>query len=61
MATIHELMKGRTTLMVTHRIRTVHHVARIVVLSGGRIVEEGRGSELLEADSYYARALSFWR
>jgi ABC-type multidrug transport system fused ATPase/permease subunit len=55
MATIHELMKGRTTLMVTHRIRTVHHVARIVVLSGGRIIEEGRGSELLKAGSYYAR------
>ena len=55
MATILELMKGRTTLMVTHRIRTVHHVARIVVLSGGRIIEEGRGSELLKAGSYYAR------
>jgi ATP-binding cassette subfamily B protein/subfamily B ATP-binding cassette protein MsbA len=55
MATIHELMKGRTTLMVTHRIRTVHHVARIVVLSGGKIIEEGRGSELLKAGSYYAR------
>ena len=58
MATIHELMKGRTTLIVTHRIRTVHHIARIVVLSGGRIVEEGRGSELLEAGNYYARLYS---
>ena len=55
MATIHELMKGRTTLIVTHRIRTVHHLARIVVLSGGRIIEEGRGSELLKAGSIYAR------
>jgi ABC-type multidrug transport system fused ATPase/permease subunit len=55
MATIQELMKGRTTLMVTHRIRTVHHVARIVVLSGGRIIEEGRGPELLEAGSLYGR------
>ena len=55
MATILELMKGRTTLMVTHRIRTVHHLARIVVLSGGRIVEEGRGSELLKAEGLYSR------
>jgi ATP-binding cassette subfamily B protein len=55
MAAIHELMKGRTTLMVTHRIRAVHHVARIVVLSDGRIIEEGSGSELLKAGSYYAR------
>ena len=55
MATIHELMKGRTTLIVTHRIRTVHHVARIVVLSGGRIVEEGRGSELLDSGTPLSR------
>ena len=55
MATILELMKGRTTLMVTHRIRSVHHVARIVVLGGGRVIEEGGGSELLKADSYYSR------
>jgi ATP-binding cassette subfamily B protein len=55
MATIHQLMKGRTTLMVTHRIRTAHHIARIVVLGCGRIIEEGRGSELLEAGCTYAQ------
>ena len=44
-------MKGRTTLIVTHRIRTVHHIARIVVLDCGRIVEEGRGPELLKAEA----------
>jgi ABC-type multidrug transport system fused ATPase/permease subunit len=54
-ATIGELMKGRTTLMVTHRIRTVHHMARIVVLSGGGIMEQGRGAELLKAGRFYAR------
>ena len=54
MATLLGLMKGRTTLMVTHRIRTVHHLARIIVLSGGRVVEEGRGSKLLAAGGYYA-------
>jgi ABC-type multidrug transport system fused ATPase/permease subunit len=55
MATIHELMKGRTTLIITHRIRTVHAIARIIVLSGGRIIEDGRGSELLAAGRFYAR------
>jgi ABC-type multidrug transport system fused ATPase/permease subunit len=55
MATIHELMKGRTTLIVTHRIRTVHAIARIVVLRGGRIVEDGRGSELLAAGGFYSQ------
>ena len=48
-------MKGRTTLIVTHRIRMVHPIARIIVLSGGRIVEDGRGSELLAAGRLYAR------
>ena len=55
LATILELMKGRTTLMVTHRIRTVHNVARIVVLNAGRIIEEGRGSELLKTEGLYSR------
>ena len=55
MATIHELMKGRTTLLVTHRIRTVHAIARIIVLRSGRIIEDGRGSELLAAGRYYTR------
>lgn len=54
MATISEYMKGRTTLIVTHRIRTVHSVARIVVLSGRGVVEEGRGPELLEIGGLYA-------
>jgi ATP-binding cassette subfamily B protein len=59
MATIHDLMKGRTTLIVTHRIRTVHQIARIAVLDYGRIVEEGRGPELLEAGGLYAQLYSY--
>jgi ATP-binding cassette subfamily B protein len=53
-AALDELMKGRTTLIVTHQIRTVHHTAHIVVLDHGRIVEQGRGSELLKAGGLYA-------
>jgi ATP-binding cassette subfamily B protein/subfamily B ATP-binding cassette protein MsbA len=55
METIKELMHGRTTLIVTHRLATVHHVDQIVVLEHGRIVERGRGPELVAAEGAYAK------
>ncbi len=54
METMKELMRGRTTLIVTHRIATIHHVDRIVVLQRGEIVEQGRGPELVDAGGPYA-------
>ncbi len=54
MDTIKELMRGRTTLIVTHRIATVHNVDHIVVLEHGRIVEQGRGPELVTRGGAYA-------
>ncbi len=54
MHTMEELMRGRTTLIITHRIATVHHVGKIVVLGPGGVLEEGSGSELLERDGVYA-------
>jgi ATP-binding cassette, subfamily B, bacterial len=54
METIKELMRGRTTIIVTHRIATVHNVDNIVVLEHGRVVEEGRGPELIERGGVYA-------
>ena len=54
MDTIKELMRGRTTLIVTHRLATIHGVDRIVVLERGRLVEEGTGAELIARRGQYA-------
>ena len=54
MTTLDELMRGRTTLIITHRIATVHRVEKIVVLAHGGVVEEGRGPELVARNGVYA-------
>jgi len=54
MGTIFELMRGRTTLIVTHRLTTVHGLDRIVVLKDGRIAEDGSGPELIAKNGVYA-------
>ena len=58
MNTIRELMRGRTTLIVTHRLATVHGVDRIVVLDRGELVEQGTGEELLARGGRYAALYS---
>lgn len=55
METIKELMRGRTTLIATHRLATIHNVDQIIVLEHGRIVEQGRGPDLLARGRIYAR------
>ncbi|MBC8015467.1 MAG: thiol reductant ABC exporter subunit CydC [Sporomusaceae bacterium] len=47
MATIEKLMAGRTTIMITHRLTGLHTMDEILVLSSGRIVEQGQQAELL--------------
>jgi ATP-binding cassette subfamily B protein/subfamily B ATP-binding cassette protein MsbA len=55
METIKDLMRGRTTIIITHRIATIHNVDQIVVLEGGRVVEQGRGPELVARGGVYAK------
>jgi len=52
---LERLMRNRTTVMIAHRLSTVHKANRIAVLDQGRLVELGSHTELLLRDGLYAR------
>ncbi|MBU1919313.1 ABC transporter ATP-binding protein/permease [bacterium] len=51
---LRDFMKGRTSIVISHRVSTVKHADRIYVLEGGKIVEQGKHDELLKQGGYYA-------
>jgi ATP-binding cassette, subfamily B, multidrug efflux pump len=51
---LRDLMQGRTTIFISHRVSTVRNADRIAVLHGGRIVELGTHDELLARNGYYS-------
>lgn len=52
---LEELMKKRTTLVIAHRLSTVEHANKIIVLDEGKIVEEGAHEQLLKQNGHYAK------
>ncbi len=55
---LERLMANRTTLVIAHRLATVRAAERIVVMDGGRIVEQGRHADLIAGGGLYARLAS---
>ena len=53
-AALEALMKGRTTIVIAHRLSTVENADRIVVMSNGRVVETGTHAQLLDGGGVYA-------
>jgi ATP-binding cassette, subfamily B, bacterial MsbA len=54
-AALEQLMKSRTTLVIAHRLSTVEHADKIIVMDEGKVIEVGNHKELLAENGHYAR------
>ncbi|MFI5218639.1 MAG: ABC transporter, partial [Bacteroidia bacterium] len=54
LASLQQLMKGRTTIIISHRISSVKHADDIIVLDEGKIVEQGNHEKLIATNGLYS-------
>jgi ATP-binding cassette subfamily B protein len=60
-AALRTILAGRTAVIIAHRLSTVEIADRVIVLSDGRIVEDGPPGRLLTADGEYSALHADWR
>ena len=53
--------KGKTVIVIAHRMRTIENADKVIVLNEGKVVEEGNPQELIKKNSQYTKMVSLQR